>query len=185
MNYVYRCRKRKVVETEQTPPPERPKRGRPPKEQAPEVAPETPAAVPAAAEAAAQPPATEQSEFQQRADEMSAIAQQQPGFDAFAQSQENNRAAENPADATFNAVAANASNSGQFENMGYDGQVCERTTEKSNKVNVFPMQNNPNMSNMGWESGAAAAPAGAMTPGHHSMGAPTPYRSEIDEVRIL
>ena len=49
------------------------------------------------------------------------------------------------------------------------------------------MQNNPNMSNMGWESGAAAAgaPAGAMTPGHHSMGAPTPYRSEIDEVRIL
>ena len=131
MNYVYRCRKRKVVETEQTPPPERPKRGRPPKEQAPEVAPETPAPAPAAAEAAAQPQATEQSEFQQRADEMSAIAQQQPGFDAFSsgQNQENSRAAgaAEGGDATFNAVAANASNSGQFENMGYDGQVCGRT----------------------------------------------------------
>ena len=39
------------------------------------------------------------------------------------------------------------------------------------------------MSNMGY--GGDGVPAGAMTPGHHSMGAPTPYRSEIDEVRYL
>ena len=69
-------------------------------------------------------------QHQQRADEMSALAQQQPGFDSLNNqsggggqntSGENNAAAENSADATFNAVAANASNnSGQFENMGYD-----------------------------------------------------------------
>ena len=52
-----------------------------------------------------------------------------------------------------------------------------------NHVLFFPPQNNPNMSNMGY--GGDGVPAGAMTPGHHSMGAPTPYRSEIDEVRIL
>ena len=39
------------------------------------------------------------------------------------------------------------------------------------------------MSNMGY--GGDGVPAGAMTPGHHSMGAPTPYRSEIDEVRYV
>ena len=70
-------------------------------------------------------------QHQQRADEMSALAQQQPGFDSFNNqsggggqnntSGDNSAAAENSADATFNAVAANASNnSGQFENMGYD-----------------------------------------------------------------
>ena len=59
-------------------------------------------------------------QFQQRADEMSTLAQQQPGYDSFNnQNQNSSGNAEN--DATFNAVAANASNnSGQFENMGYD-----------------------------------------------------------------
>merc|ERR1719458_1428013 len=146
-------RKRKVPEGEQTTP-ERPKRGpgRPPKDQTP------------ANPAEAAPQNTEANEFQQRADEMSALAQQQPGFESFNNQNQNssgNAEAEGN-DATFNAVAANTSNSSQFENMGYD-------------------QNNPNMSNMGWESGAAGAPAGAMTPGHQSMGGATPYRSEIDE----
>ena len=76
-------------------------------------------------------------QHQQRADEMSALAQQQPGFDSFNNqsggggqntSGDNSAAAENSADATFNAVAANASNnSGQFENMGYD-QVTLKTS---------------------------------------------------------
>ena len=69
-------------------------------------------------------------QFQQRADEMSALAQQEPGFESFNNQNQNSSgdaaaaaatpAAENAEDATFNAVAANASNSGQFENMGYD-----------------------------------------------------------------
>ena len=61
-------------------------------------------------------------QFQQRADEMSALAQQQPGFESFNNQNQNssgNAEAEGN-DATFNAVAANTSNSGQFENMGYD-----------------------------------------------------------------
>ena len=76
-------------------------------------------------------------QHQQRADEMSALAQQQPGFDSFNNqsgggqntSGDNSAAAENSAaDATFNAVAANASNnSGQFENMGYDQVTCKLT----------------------------------------------------------
>ena len=78
-------------------------------------------------------------QHQQRADEMSALAQQQPGFDSFNNqsgggqnntSGDNSAAAENSAaDATFNAVAANASNnSGQFENMGYDQVTFQNTT---------------------------------------------------------
>ena len=67
-------------------------------------------------------------QFQQRADEMSALAQQEPGFESFNNQNQNSSgdaaaatpAAGNAEDATFNAVAANASNSGQFENMGYD-----------------------------------------------------------------
>ena len=47
--------------------------------------------------------------------------------------------------------------SGQLENHGYD-------------------PNNPNMSNMGWDSQSHGAP----TPGPPSMGAPTPYRDDDD-----
>ena len=87
-------------------------------------------------------------QHQQRADEMSALAQQQPGFDSFNNqsggagqnntSGDNSAAAENSAaDATFNAVAANASNnSGQFENMGYDQVTCLITHPKKSNLHM-------------------------------------------------
>ncbi len=94
---------------------------------------------------------------------MSAMAQQQGYAQQHQQQQPQPGDQQQEAQSDFFSSGNNRSGNNQLENMGYD-------------------QNNPNMSNMGWEGDQQGGmqSAAPMTPAH-SMGAPTPYRSEVDE----